>query len=224
VPPLVTATLEVAEQVHRKLMGIHRRLTGDPLRVSPKFSGKDPLGNPLKDHRHCFILPQDRDCNGWIDHLLIACSEPFDSDELRALYRLDSLWQRSGKPDIRCIPVQTGTLEEVSQPASRFTSATPFVAPRHYRKGRGSFISWLEDELKREVAHHDLPAPIRITSVANLMNLGRPLFWRDFRRNRRDDPIVPGFGFEMEFGEPVQRPIAVGYGCHFGLGQFLPVA
>jgi len=32
-----------------------------------------------------------------------------------------------------------------------------------------------------------------------------------------------GFGFEVVFSEPVRGPIALGYGCHFGLGQFVPV-
>lgn len=31
------------------------------------------------------------------------------------------------------------------------------------------------------------------------------------------------YGFEIEFAEPVCGPIALGFGCHFGLGLFLPV-
>jgi hypothetical protein len=64
VPAPVTATIEVAEQVHRKLMGIHRRLVGNPDAISERFTGKDSSGSPLQGHRHCFILPQDRDRDG----------------------------------------------------------------------------------------------------------------------------------------------------------------
>jgi CRISPR-associated protein Csb2 len=28
---------------------------------------------------------------------------------------------------------------------------------------------------------------------------------------------------ELEFTEPVAGPFALGYGCHFGLGQFMPL-
>ena len=31
-----------------------------------------------------------------------------------------------------------------------------------------------------------------------------------------------GYGFRVEFPEPVRGPIAVGYGAHFGLGVFAP--
>jgi len=223
VPAPVTATIEVAEQVRRKLMGIHRKLTGNLAAISEKFSGKDSTGNPLKGHRHCFILPQDRDSDGWLDHLLVISRDPLDSDELRAMYRLESLWQRGGRPDIRCVPVQSGSFTEFTRPASRLVSATPFVTSRHYRTRRGEFTDWLVAEVRREATNHDLPQPVRVTLVPNIMVLGRYIFWRDFRRNRREDPVMPGYGFEMEFGEPILHPIALGYACHFGMGQFSPM-
>jgi hypothetical protein len=56
--PLVTATVEIAEQVRVRLMGIHKVVVGDSRKVSPKFSGKTAEGDPRKDHQHAFILPQ----------------------------------------------------------------------------------------------------------------------------------------------------------------------
>lgn len=222
VPAPITATIEVAELVRRKLMGIHRRLTGDPEAISERFSGKDSAGNPLKGHRHCFILPQDRDNDGWLDHLLVISREALDSDELRALYRLESLWQRGGKPDIRCTPIESETFSKFARPSARFVSATPFVTSRHYRKGRGRFIDWLVEEVRREAANHGLPRLTRATPMAGPVVRGRSIIWRDFRRNRREEPVLPGYGFELEFTEPVVHPVALGYGCHFGLGQFRP--
>ncbi|MBZ5586670.1 MAG: hypothetical protein LAQ30_31685, partial [Acidobacteriia bacterium] len=55
--PLITGTVELAEQIRVRLMGIHKRLVGNPARVSRVFSGKDPAGLPLTDHKHLFILP-----------------------------------------------------------------------------------------------------------------------------------------------------------------------
>ena len=48
--------------------------------------------------------------------------------------------------------------------------------------------------------------------------------WLKFRRERqkgggrRGD--AHGYGFRLHFNEPVRGPIVLGYGCHFGLGQF----
>ena len=44
--------------------------------------------------------------------------------------------------------------------------------------------------------------------------------WVEFRRNRKDDTPRPGYGFCLEFDEPVPVPFSLGYGCHYGLGQF----
>lgn len=222
VRPRVTATLELAERIRRKLMGIHKRLVGDPTKVSPKLSGKDPQGQRLLGHRHAFILPLDRDGDGRLDHLLVTCKEPFDRDERRALDRLESIWQPQGRPDLRCIPIFWGALAQIWPRATIVRSATPFVPPRHYRKGRGDFARWLADEVRREAAHHELPPLARVTLLPCLRVGGRELRWIEFRRNRKDDAVRLGYGFELEFTEALAGPITLGYGCHFGLGLFMP--
>ncbi len=173
VHPLVTETLEIAERVRRKLMGIHKRLVGDPTRVSPKLSGKDPQGQRLIGHRHAFILPLDRDGDGRLDHLLVTCKEPFERDERRTLDRLDSIWQRQGRPDLRCIPIFWGDLAQLWARESVVRSVTPFVPPRHYRRGRGDFARWLAGEVRREAAHHGLPPLARVTPLECLSTLFR---------------------------------------------------
>jgi hypothetical protein len=42
----------------------------------------------------------------------------------------------------------------------------------------------------------------------------------EFRRNRKEDRVQSGYGLRMEFNELVPETLALGYGCHFGLGQF----
>jgi hypothetical protein len=34
--------------------------------------------------------------------------------------------------------------------------------------------------------------------------------------------VRPGFALRLTFPEPVMVPFAIGYGAHFGLGQFAP--
>lgn len=50
--------------------------------------------------------------------------------------------------------------------------------------------------------------------------------WRTHRLARRDEAKAPpqrlAFGLRLRFAGPVSGPLALGYGSHFGLGQFVP--
>lgn len=220
--PPVTSTLEVAERVRRKLMGIHRRIVGDPALASPRFSGKNSDGRPLAGHSHVYFLPLDRDGDGRLDHLLTVCREPLDRDERTALDRLDSVWQRDGRPDVRLFQLQWGARADLCPPRRVFTSATPFVPPRHHKPSRGSLADWLLSEIWREAVNHGLPQPTGAKPIERLVCGGRAVRWIEFRRNRKDDLARLGYGFELEFAEPVVGPIALGRNSHFGMGLFLP--
>lgn len=215
--PQVTETVEVAERARTLLMGIHKRIVGDPDRVSPRFSGKNAGGSPCKGHGHAFFLPQDRDGDGRIDHLLVRCAQPFDDGELHALDRLSAIWQRDGRPELACTAVQWGAPGR----ALSLESATPFIPPLHWRPARGDFSRWLSKEVARECRNHGLPVPVKVEPVAELSIRGsRSIHWMEFRRNRKEDRVRSGYGLRIEFDEPVPEVIALGYGCHFGLGQF----
>jgi CRISPR-associated protein Csb2 len=50
------------------------------------------------------------------------------------------------------------------------------------------------------------------------------LAFRTLRRAKQGAfPYLGAHGFELEFAEPVQGPIALGRNSHFGMGLFLPV-
>lgn len=221
--PRVTETLFVSDQVHRKMMGIQKVMKGDPSKVSWKFSGKQTDGSPQRGHRHVYILPQDRDGDGYLDHMLVTGRTPLDNSELQTLDGLSSLWQANGRPDIRLTPIEWGTNGNLSctEPSKRFISITPFVTKRHYRKGRGEFTDWLAEEVKRECVNSGLPVPTRVEMMPALKLRGRDIRWLEFRRSRRGDEDSMGFGLVLEFDEQVTGPIALGYGSHFGLGQFI---
>ncbi|HEY7387303.1 MAG TPA: type I-U CRISPR-associated protein Csb2 [Bryobacteraceae bacterium] len=217
--PLVTATLEVAEQVRTRLMGIHKRLMGgDPTKVSPKFSGKDSAGEPLEGHRHAFILP--RGDGHRISRILLWCAEGFDANELRAILQLRELYGAASDKPIRLVATWRGPADDpkVRPKETEVVSTTPFVAPRNWRRGRGSPDDFLKQEICRECRNHGLPTPIS-------MEAARPhgvFEWVEYRRNRKKDLVRPGYGFRLRFAEPVPTPFSLGYGCHFGLGQFEP--
>jgi CRISPR-associated protein Csb2 len=219
--PLATDTVVVAEQVRRGLMSRHKELVGEE-NISFKFSGKSPEGVPMKRHEHAFYLPLDRDCDGRIDHVLVYCRTPFERMETAALDRLRSLWQHDGKPPLACIPVQWNLPR---RGARLFVSTTPFVPPRHFKPSREDFETWLRGEVTRECANHGLPSPVRVDGVGELLvSGGRSVRWFEFRRSRKDDPVRSGFGLRIEFEQNVSPPLVLGYGCHFGLGQFNAVS
>lgn len=53
----------------------------------------------------------------------------------------------------------------------------------------------------------------------------KPIRWIEFRRERASGGgsrgSDRGYGFRLTFDEPVSGPITLGYGAHFGLGQFV---
>jgi len=102
-------------------------------------------------------------------------------------------------------------------PARVVASTTPFVAARHWRKGRGTWGEFLAGEVRRECRNHNLPEPLRVEMLARTPGLFE---WVEFRRNRKDETPGAGYGFRIEFPEAVPAPFSLGYGCHFGLGQF----
>jgi CRISPR-associated protein Csb2 len=218
--PLVTATIELAEQVRVRLMGIHKKLVGNPSKVSSKFSGKDTAGNPLKNHHHVFILPLANE-RGRIDRVLIYTRDEhgLDSQEVQAILQLRSLYGRSTEDPIRVVATWCGKSgdSEVRPGTKVVQSATPFVPTLHWRKGRGSYQEFLAEQVKRECRNHGLPEP----AAVELLEKSPGLFeWVEFRRNRKDEEPRPGYGFRIAFSEAVPAPFSLGYGCHFGLGQF----
>ncbi|MDG7036199.1 MAG: type I-U CRISPR-associated protein Cas5/Cas6 [Nitrososphaerota archaeon] len=220
-PIPVTQTVALASRFHSYLMGSYKRTTGGK-QPSPRFSGKTPDGEPLKGHVHAYILPFDEDRNGWLDHVAIRCREPFTAEEVNAIYGIDRLrFLNYKEPDVRMVPSQR------SLPSSNILeSVSPFVPPRHYRKGRGDYYEWVVGELIRELNNHGYPRPVKVEPLLTYsVNNGRQYQWYKFIRDHKRNGLErPGYGFKITFDHPVKAPIAVGHDAHFGLGMFMPLS
>jgi len=204
-------------------MGIHKRiLNNDPSKVSMRFSGKGKDGKPLEGHRHAFYLPYDEDGDGRLDHLIVYSAAPFDSEELKAIDSLRSVWQPNARPDVNCVLVRLSPALDTQ--ASQWVSATPFVTSRHYRKGRGTYVEWLNNEVIKECSFHGLPKPVNIEWIPSTIHTAHPVRWMEFQRNRKGRTSFRGYGCLLAFDESVIGPFALGAGCHYGLGLFVPYA
>lgn len=128
---------------------------------------------------------------------------------------------------------------------TRWISRTPFVPPR-YVKPNGA--NSLAGQIAAELASRGLPAPLEVIRL-NPVNEGSAsvrlrepgeleagfepvnsstdwLHFRHFVRTRRNGlapPVDFGHALELHFESPIPGPLALGFGCHFGLGLFVPI-
>jgi CRISPR-associated protein Csb2 len=215
--PLATSTVQIAEQIRVRLMGAHKRRAGEE-NVAALFSGKAPDGGKQLGHAHLYILPIGNS-QGRIDRVfLISPLRVFEPDELDAIRGVRSLYQADGRPEVRCAVIWQGGLEDSERKrCSTVESATPFVPPRHWRKGR-DHAEFIAAEVRRECRNHHVA--FEPSSIELLDRMPGLFDTFEYRRNRKDDPVRPGYALRLVFPGPIAAPFAIGYGAHFGLGQF----
>lgn len=71
----------------------------------------------------------------------------------------------------------------------------------------------------------ELPEVVMVEPVPEYRRSGYTYRWIEFKRYRRgiSRPVMGrGYGFKVRFKESVRGPLAIGYGCHHGLGLFRP--
>lgn len=223
--PHLDEALAVGERLRRSAMSQSRKVSGD---ARPVFSGH---GEICSNHRHAmYISTSEAPTNrGFIDHLIIAARAGFAEQDVVALQRLRRLWGRGGH-DLELIliglgqPADFGGIQQVLAPVlaeSRvWESVTPFVPTRHSKTVRGVRIDTIADQLRRGCDQLLGVTPTEIFEVGDLAK------WSGFRRRRFTGGGNRGpdraFGARLVFDQPVQGPIALGYGAHFGLGLFAP--
>lgn len=241
--PMVTETITIAELVRRSVMAIYGRQNEGG--ASPTLSGKDSSGKPLEGHLHAYYLPTDEDGDGRIDHVTITAASGFSSGERKALSGLRTVNPGGGRPEIQMVLLDIAPSEEFQhavrwlRPSSVWESRTPFLLVRHPKTRRngqpkrskdGLQIDGPESQLIAEweqfrAGNPELPRIVSLRSVHSLIRRGHRVSWLEFRRWRtkgRGPAVACAYGFKMELDSPAAGPIALGYGCHFGLGQFRP--
>jgi len=225
--PSVISGLPFAEQVRRALI---RNRVGTS--HSEAITGKLADGTPLNGHSHAHYLPTDEDHDGRIDHLTIYAPGGFDDADVEALRSLRTIFRSGGRPEVGLTLIElegNGGFDGVSLfgEARRWRSVTPFSLPRFANRGGGKPArprDLPEAQLCRELRSRGLPNPVTLLGTDGYVtNDGRIIPWSEFEVRRFNGTQGHGVaGFEIEFPEPVRGPIALGFGCHFGLGFFLP--
>jgi len=244
--PRLTEALAIGERMRQALIS-QTQFVDVSEAVLSIFSGKSADGSQLRDnHMHAFYLPADDNNDGWLDHIMVYIPGGISEEAQKVLTRLRRLWGAGGH-DIFTVLVGMGHPEEyggmhVSKGrtpqlgSSRvWVSRTPFMLLRHPKMSRsgqpkmrenGLHIDGPEEQLRRELMARGFPDPVRVDLVSHVRVKGKNLYWQNFRRQRTSGGGQPagsaGYGFRLTFAEPVRGPLCLGYGCHFGLGQFVP--
>ena len=211
-----------------------------------QISGRDSDGRPLRDpaHRHAFWLPEDADSDGLIDHVSVFIPDGIDRDVQAKLDRVTRLWvERKQRADDEDVSV-SGTeewrlaLEGFATP-SHFTdsapifgcstcwrSATPFVAAGHLKADRhaGEFRRLVRRiGMDRTLDFDATKVDVReLTEVHIGGSTRHALHFHRFRsRGREKQHDTAGALLQVTFPVPVNGPLVMGYGSHFGLGLFV---
>ncbi|MGH9258053.1 MAG: type I-G CRISPR-associated protein Csb2, partial [Vicinamibacterales bacterium] len=221
--PLFTDAVDVAEQVRAAALSRHQT-------PSVTLSGRAVDGERLHEqHCHAHYLSDRRGFGKRVSHVLVYAPVGFSESEQAALARVSFLAQRHNRPTLDVVLSGFGGVDDFRDVtplfgvATRWRSRTPFVLTRHPRRGKDN----PDDQVVRELRLRGLPEPDEIIPItgARLVDpragdagLTR---WVEFVSSRQSRGHPPGvFGFELVFREPVRGPILLGYGCHYGLGQF----
>lgn len=107
----------------------------------------------------------------------------------------------------------------------RWRSVTPYLHTRHFKNGPRT--PQVVEQIRKELEYFGLTG---LAETANIDILegkkeldGIPLQEYKTQRRQRPRPNSGIYLVELEFTEAIRGPIALGYGSHFGLGQFEPV-
>lgn len=221
--PLFTDAVLVAEQVRAAALSRHEA-------PSETLSGKASDGERLQDeHRHAHYIPDSRGVDKRVTHVLVYATTGFSESEQVALARVSFLAQRHNRPTLDLVLSGFGDGDDLRHVtslfgvATRWRSRTPFVLVRHPRRGKDT----PREQVARELRLRGLPEPSEIIPIAGARLVDRyagdagVTRWVEFVSSRHGRAHPPGaFGFELLFREPVRGPILLGYGSHYGLGQF----
>jgi CRISPR-associated protein Csb2 len=217
--PLLEDALKIGEAVRAAAMHHAERLDhvdGIPTALSGHKMEEDP------PHQHAFYLPEDLDDDGRIDHVTVHAPAGLGQGAIEALNRIERLWESRGA-EWRVLLETYGSAEELGRhpyliPSRTWQSVTPYLHPWFRKK---SFS--VEDQIRREIAARGLPEP-ELTPLTTVKIHGRdrrPVHFHRFRRRTGlTQPDTRGSFWRLTFSRTVAGPMALGFGCHFGLGMF----
>ncbi|WP_147653253.1 type I-G CRISPR-associated protein Csb2 [Vulcaniibacterium gelatinicum] len=231
--PRIEDAVRVGEALRAAVMGKAKRLLGEQA-IPCELSGHE-LGDGNR-HGHAFWLP-DPDRRGEIAHVLIHVPAGLSDDSVRVLAALKTVRYGEGE-SLRVMLEALGVAALFRQhtplagESAVWRSVTPYLHPWHLKKpalrSPEALHQALLAQLRKEwhARGEGLPEILDFRELPDCDFDGRrlkPLHYHRFRGKRGlTQPDTLGRLIELRFAAPVRGPLALGFGCHFGLGLFAP--
>ena len=223
VPPALALALPLGEAVRAAVMRAGNRMGLPHLPDALHHAGPGGL------HDHAHWLPEDRDGDGRIDHVLVHAQAGLSTAMVSAFVAASTVWLTPGTTWM-LQPVWLGNLRDSAEwgPARQWEAATAYVTPRwRTDRGRDKPGSDPEAQLRRELALRGMPVPVEIAWAVGVNSGTVVVASADFvvRTKCRRPPGDAWKGApRITFAVPVAGPLAFGFGAHFGLGRLRPVS
>lgn len=229
--PTIDQTLVIAERFRSTLMG-SREFGPVPWQLSGKRDEQ-----PVDGHSHAYYLPI-ADKGERIDRVLAWTDEGLENEawaHIQARLTGTKRLTVRGESDhpLHVVLAGYGDFEQtcalvgadVLGASTTWESVTPFVPPRFSKLRRGELVDSPLEQLRR-LAEEVVGTEVVSVDVHESES-ERTFGWNRFVRYRLKDRERmagrSGHGFRITFAEPVEGPVALGYGAHFGLGRFRSV-
>jgi CRISPR-associated protein Csb2 len=235
--PRMKRSLPLMELLHSESVRHADRLGLGQL---PELTGKSAVGKPLRGtHLHCHWLPMSLAGNGAIDHVLIYAPGGISQAGLEAVSAIRWAYAKG----IRKLSINLagfGQVEDIARQlrqskdaepsslqmfgtASVWQSVTPLVLRKYlHRRGKKT----LEGQVREELRERGFPAPVEVECWPQQRLVLQRMKGFALRRQpeKNQPPFERSWGLTLRFDEPVQGPLTLGYGSHFGLGMFEAIA
>lgn len=236
--PLMQRALPLMELLHSEAVRYATRKL--KLGNLPELSGCDADGHSLSGHHgHAHWLPLSFDDGRTIDHVACFAPDGFSTDAVQAVSCIRWAYAKN----IRSLSVNLvgqGTVDEIVEQLERescslvtsdaksiFTLATtwesftPLVLRKYLSRGKKSIAG----QLKEELLERGLPAPESVDVLLHQEAAKRGLKGWVMTRGatKPQPPFERSWGVRIQFAQPIQGPLSLGYASHFGLGMFRAV-
>jgi CRISPR-associated protein Csb2 len=235
--PRIEDAVKIGEAFRLAIMS---RIKGD---IPFEISGRDAVGKPASDpaHGHAFFLPEDADEDGLFDHLVLYARDGLSDATRNALGNLRQLWiadrsrvepeddPEAGRKEWRLALEGFGGPADFSdcrllRSSVRWQSVTPYLRPWHTKTQDhpAETLAMVHEECRRR--------GLCLSRVEFDGNDGRSIevhegarrnvlrFHRFRSRRGLVQPDRSGAALVLTFENPISGPVALGFGCHYGLG------
>lgn len=213
--PRIQDAVRVAEWLKIALMSKAKGILGED-NIPPLLSGHGEPRDPA--HAHAFFLPE-ANTHGRIEHVLVHAAAGFPAEcgavfsDMRELHGRDGAAWHIALESLTCAAA-TARSSRLVGTAVKWQSVTPYLRPWHAKTRFGS-----AEQIREECRRRRLPVPVEIEPWEHPPV--RAAHFHRFRSKRGlTQPDTGGEFWTVVFAEPVSGPLALGFGCHYGLGLF----